>query len=431
MKVTGKGVADPSTAGRSRKVGVLAVSVLVLLLVVGVASWRWYLRRLALSARQALATGDLKGAVIASDRWLRFAPRETEARLIKARAAIGAERYQEAYDLLLQAKALGTLKSETKLVIAILAAKSGRLAEAEPILGPAFVRSSRPDPLLDEALARVYLEKYDLKRASTVIERWMIDAPGDAKPYLWRTEIDSRIPDNVGALINDYKEALKRDPRSDKAHLGLAEQYRQAHRNREAAAEFAVYLTQRPDDPAGHLGAGLNAVELGDDVSAIRHFDRVIALQPGNAEAYMKRAEAELRRGSAENALAQIDKAVALDPYNIPIRYSRGLILTRLGRSDDARKEQLAANRLRAEFDRLTSLQSRLVDFPSDPDLQCQVAQWMFDHGQPKAGVRWAEKILKERPDHPGANGQLAEYYKSQGNEGLANYHRLHARPEP
>ena len=75
-------------------------------------------------------------------------------------------------------------------------------------------------------MAKVYLETYDLKRAALALERWTHDFPDDAKPYLWRVQIDSRTGSDPRAVEIDYREALRRDPSLSTARLGLAEELR-------------------------------------------------------------------------------------------------------------------------------------------------------------------------------------------------------------
>ena len=417
----------PPSRKRAWIVGLLGVLLLTAVPLV----WWLLVERESRAARRAVASGRYPDAEAAIARWLRYAPGAIEPILLKTRMAITENRLTQAVEIFRGIKASRPPGSEAELVGAILGAKIGWISEAEPILSRAFQRAREPDPLLDEALAKVYLESYDFPRAQAVIERWRQDAPDDPKPYLWRAEIDSRQSGGAAGLINDYREALQRAPKLAKARLGLAEQLRLAHRSAEASAEYAEYLLLRPDDPAGHLGASLNAVEIGDEDAATRHLERALVLDPGNAQAHKERGEIELRRGRAEAALLHLDRAVALDPYDVPIRYSRGMVLNRLGKADAARAEQVAANRLRADNDRLTALQTKLLVAPRDVVLQLQMARWMFDHGQPREGVRWAEKILKESPFHAETSRLLAGHYERLGNPGLARFYRLNADSSP
>jgi Flp pilus assembly protein TadD len=156
-----------------------------------------------------------------------------------------------------------------------------------------------------------------------------------------------------------------------------------------------------------------------------------MALDPKSAEPYKELAEAALRRGDWAASLALLDRAIALDPYDVGVRQSRGLVLSRLGRIDEARAEQAAAARLRADLDHLNALRARLIDSPHDWNSQLQVARWLFDHGHDKEGARWALKICAERPNDPEASRLLAGYHQRRGETGLANFYRVHASADP
>ena len=68
---------------------------------------------------------------------------------------------------------------------------------------------SEPDPLVDEALTRVYMMTHRLFPAKMVIERWIRDAPSDGRPFLWLTEFDRRVEsDNSTNLEKHYREAF-------------------------------------------------------------------------------------------------------------------------------------------------------------------------------------------------------------------------------
>ena len=205
------------------------------------------------------------------------------------------------------------------------------------MLRRAFEEQHAPDRQVDEALAKVYLETYDLTRSAAVLKVWARDFPDDPKPYLWWAEVHGRAADQQSMVENDYREALRRDPSLARADLGLAEELRKAHRNAEAAAEYDACLALEPNNAAAHLGAGRNLMEHGDEPAAARHLNRAMVLDPKNAEPYKELAEAASRRGDWAASLALLDRAVALDPYDVGVRNSRGLALSRLGRIDEAR----------------------------------------------------------------------------------------------
>ena len=228
-------------------------------------------------------------------------------------------------------------------------------------------------------------------------------------------------------MLEDYREALRRNPDLAPARLGVAEELRKAHRNAEAADAYRSYLALRPDDAAAHLGAGRNLAEQGDDEAAARHLRRAIELNGQNAQAHAELAQLCSRRGDWAAALARLDRAIAVDPFDLGVRQSRGQVLARLGRAAEARAEQAAANRLRDDLKVLSEARSRLLASPHDPRVSSRCARWMFAHGHGPEGARWAEKILAERPLDPDASRLLADYHDRRGETGLANRYRLTA----
>ncbi|APW63582.1 tetratricopeptide repeat protein [Paludisphaera borealis] len=399
-----------------------------------VAGWSWHARRgepaTAREARAAVAAGRYEDASAALARWAAAAPDEPEALVTEGRILIARGAVVEAREALKKAIARGVPGPGPALLRALIAAKTGRGAEAVPALHREFAEGRGPDRQVDEALAKVYLEAFDLGRATAVLDRWARDFPDDPKPYLWRAEAHARDGGDPGAVLHDYQEALDRDPKLARARLGLADALRQAHRSIEAAAAYDAYLAAEPNDASAHFGAGRSLLDQGDEEAAIRHLTRASELNPGNAEPLKELAEAAQRRGDWPGALALLDRATALDPNDVPVRYSRGVVLARLGRTEEARAEQAAAGRLRDDLKSLNAARSRLVADPHDRDSQLAIARWMFDHAHEDEGARWAGRILDERPGDSEASRLLADYHERRGETGLANFHRLQVTPE-
>ncbi|WP_165247661.1 tetratricopeptide repeat protein [Paludisphaera soli] len=379
------------------------------------------------AARRATADARFSEAEAALERWIAARPRAAEPHFLLARVAVALGRPQEAIARLHRARALGHPAGPVDRLDAILRARAGRHAEAEPVLRQVLAGSDAPDPEAAEALARVYLETFDLRAAAEVLERWIRDAPRDATPYLWRTEIASRLDGDQLARVRDFSAALERDPTLDRARLGLADALRLAGRPDEAEEDYEAYIARRPDDPAGHRGAGLNALDRGDQAEAIRRLDRASALDPADASTLSARAGVSLRLGDFAGALAMLDRAVLANPHDVEIRHRRGLCLDRLGHPGEARAEHDAAARLRDDERRLSELRRSLVRDPKNREIQGQIARWMIEHDHEEEGIRWARNVLRDRPDHASTHRVLAAYYDRSGQPGLANFHRLQA----
>ena len=309
----------------------------------------------------------------------------------------------------------------------LLLARTNQTSKAEPFLRRAFDERVGPDPEVALALVRIYLGSFRLADAGTVLDRWARDVPGDARPYLLRTEVQMRTGEAAEVVIGSYREALVRDPELDQARLGLADMLRAVHRNAEAAEEYARYMARKPDDPLGYLGAGQNALETGDEAEAIRRLDRALALAPRDTTVLGARAAVDVRARRFRSALEYIDRAVKVDPFDRANRYQRMLVLTQLGKKADADAEHQALDRIRkdrAEFDRISR---ELVKSPLDPKLRAAAAQWLMTHGHEQEAIDWANLVLAADPAHPAMNRLLADYYRKSGQIGLADLHEARA----
>jgi tetratricopeptide (TPR) repeat protein len=414
---------------RPRKTMVITAFVfLVLLGTAGLCLREWPYWQAAREARLQLAGGRYREAARTANRWLRSRPEAAEAHFVRAKAAIALGSRTEIVEGMRKAKALGYPEERIALLRALLDAQAGRFALARPVLLRAFNAMREPDPMLEEALARVLMETYDWPNAVKVLARWTTDAPDDARPPLWHATVKLRQGAELKDVINDYREALRRDPKLPEALIGLADELSKAFKNDEAARYYDTYLELKPDDAAGHLGAGRNALGLGDLAAAARRIDCALELDPSDAVAHYERARVDLMQGDLNAALKHLDKSIELRPYDSPVRYSRKITLIRLGRLAAAAEDQRAIDRLKADLDRMQDLQARLAQSPNDLVLQYQLALWMFTHGYGPEGVKWSQKILTDHPGHRETCALLADYFDRQGDVVSASRYRAQSR---
>jgi predicted Zn-dependent protease len=378
-------------------------------------------------ARSALDRDDVAAAGPLVSQWLAARPDSAAARFAAARLEFARGRLSECGQELERAEALGHDRLEVMRLRGFWLVRQRRYAEAEPLLAEAWRATSGPDVRLDEALARVYLQTYKLERAREVLARWMRDAPGDARPWLWHTEIDRRDGTDASVAIGHFRGAIERDPKLLEARLGLAETLRASHRNAEAAGEFAAYLAARPDDTTAGIGAGINAMEAGDLAAAARYLDAVLQREPTSAAALKERARLAQLEGGAGAALPYLERAIAADPHDGELYHRRSLALAQMGRVAEAEADRRTFDRLRAEQDELRVLRNKLNREPGNNALRLDVARWMFAHGQGEAGVQWVKTILAEQPGLRAAHAMLAEHYDRAGQPGLATFHRVQA----
>ena len=387
--------------------------------------------RAARAARAAINSGHHPEARKPLAEWLRAEPDSAEAHALCAQVELEVGDLGKVTDELNRARALGYSNDGLERLHAVTLARIGRFAEAEPILVRLDRTQGKPDPAVEEALARVYLMTYRLRQAEEVIHRWIRDAPTDARPFLWLTEYDRRMEvDNADALEAHFRAALDRDPNLDAARLGLAETLRKAHRNPEAAPEYEIYLTRHNSDSAALSGAGLNDLALGDLESAARMLDRALAIDGRDSAALKGRAEIDAARREPKKALERLDRALEIDPFDTEAFYTRGRIHAVLGDTARAKADLDSFNRYTHDHDELLKIRGLLMTDPNNNALRCQVAAWMLAHGREADGLGWAKAVLASDPDHAETNSLLAGYYSTRSSEaGLANYYRLRASP--
>jgi tetratricopeptide (TPR) repeat protein len=421
----------PSTSlvGLSRRRPMIIATIPLLVLASAAGLWLCtdMLADRELSIGRALAEGRLDEASKAVERWLRSSPKSAEAHYLKARIAWAQDDLNTVDQELVLARELGYDWAPVARLRGLLLARVNQPTEAEPLLRQAFDGSHNIDPEVANALTRLYLGTFRLGEAAVILDRWSRELPGDARPYLLQTEIDSRTKAAHEVIIGRYRAALKRDPSLDRARRGLAEELRISHLNAEAAAEYALYLARKPSDPVGYRGAGLNALEMGEIAAAVDLLDKSLALAPDDPVALAVRGEIEQRQRRFETAIEYFDRALKADPFCYAFRYQRMLAIASSGKKAEAEAERQTIERLKNDQTRFDQLSRDLVRKPLDPELRAEAACWLMDHGREDEAVEWADLVLRSDPSHPAMNRLLADYYRKNGRLGLANLHEVHA----
>ena len=311
---------------------------------------------------------------------------------------------------------------------AIYHARADRFSQAEPVLERAFLDQTDPREMVAKELAKIYLMSYRMDRAARAIERWRTLAPQDPEPCLWSNEIASRSSAETAVLIQNYRAALDRDSKLDKARLGLAQALSKDHQFDEAREVFEAYLKRSPQDTTAMLGLGRNAFQQGDIDEAGKYFETAFQTNPRDPETLKERGQLDLRLGRIREACERLTLLAEIEPYDHEVRYLYAQALKLAGNVSQAKKEFEQAARLRKEHDQIVQLRYAVLKNPSDLDNRFRVASWMMDHGHEDEGLKWTKEILRANPRHAQTHGLLADYYSKHKEPGLANFHRLSAQ---
>lgn len=148
--------------------------------------------------------------------------------------------------------------------------------------------------------------------------------------------------------IDDYGEAIRRDPKSPLAFYGrgvlLASRKRAFTR---AIADFDKVLDLQPDNVDALILRGDSYSQLGQAGRALADLNRAVAEAPDNAQAFLYRGLAQGRRGEDKLALTDYDEAIKLEPRYVDALVNRAAVHAGQGRAANAIRDLDAALAIR------------------------------------------------------------------------------------
>ncbi|MEM8963588.1 MAG: tetratricopeptide repeat protein [Acidobacteriota bacterium] len=198
-----------------------------------------------------------------------------------------------------------------------------------------------------------------------------------------------RATGDLTAAETALRRACELDPRYPKAPFNLGTVLLTLERPVEAvpAIRRALELNPRYARAWDGLGAALSALDRREE--AREAFERATTLAPSMAKPWLHLAQV---LEPSRDALAMVDKALALDPGYVDAMVTKGQLLSRLERKDEA----TAVFRQAVERRR------------DDPTIWQALGEHFFRHFQFANATRAFERVLELDPDRPEARGSLA-----------------------
>jgi len=150
-------------------------------------------------------------------------------------------------------------------------------------------------------------------------------------------EWQSRTPEGLRHAVDDFTQAIVRDPQYAEAYAGLAQCYELLREYTTVTPDYAFPRAKAAADRAIALDPSLTEAHLAlafadfywshDALIARREFERAVALAPNSAVAHHWYATFLLEMAEFPKAIVEIDKAANLDSESIAIQADKGLIL--------------------------------------------------------------------------------------------------------
>jgi TolB-like protein/predicted Ser/Thr protein kinase len=167
--------------------------------------------------------------------------------------------------------------------------------------------------------------------------------------YYW----NRRFKGDMIRAVSYYERSIAQDPHFAQPHVGIADVFnilgqwayihpREAYSRSKAELDRALAI----DDGLGEIYSSLGfllGTHDGDFEAGQVHFRRSIELNPANTYAHAWLAVNLTMDGAYDRALEEIGAAIDLDPLFSLLRALRGIVLSGMGRIEEARDEALKA----------------------------------------------------------------------------------------
>jgi Flp pilus assembly protein TadD len=125
-----------------------------------------------------------------------------------------------------------------------------------------------------------------------------------------------------------------------------------------------------------------------------------LAAAPRHPGLLVQRAQIDLADSRPAEALASLDRAVAADPYRPEAIYLRGVVLRRLGRTEQARRDLARAEELNKGLAEMSALNGRAERAPHDADIRCRLGRLCVELGKLELAASWYRAALACDPNH-------------------------------
>jgi tetratricopeptide (TPR) repeat protein len=392
-------------------------------------AWLWQASRAWWEWRQAeaaLGRHDLAAAAAHLERYLERRPHDAAAWFLAGRTARRRGRYPEAERCLERCQQLGGVTDATRLEWDLLRVQQGDLRDIDARLRRT-IGPDHPDALFVlEALAQGYFRCERLPDALEACELGLQREPGQLWPWLWRGRVFERLRYFDRALA-DYRRATEIAPDDPEARLAMGWLLLRQRQPGPAAEQFEYLLARSADDEAVLLGVAACRIEQSRSAEAVPLLERVLAKYPSSPSGLLLRGKAALEQDDPAGAEGWLREAVRLAPDDAEALHL--LVQCLRARSQDAEADPLAERleQLRKDLHRLDEVVRAVARQPDDAGPRHEAGVIALRVGRPDEGLRWLHEALRAQGDHGPTHAALADYYRRQGDQAAADFHRRQA----
>lgn len=307
----------------------------------------------ATRAAQLVQAGNLKGAEAEMRQAVELSPKEPQY-LVRLGLILGMQHRPEEATLCFEsALKLDPGNLAVRRNLAASQWQMGRLAAAQENLD-LILKTEPGDTQALLLLGMVLIDARRYHAALAVAQQAAEAMPSSYRAYAVKGMAEMRMHRFIDSA-KSYARAAELNPNAPEVNLGLAMSLWAAGSVSESFATFERGLKQFPGDAYHCLEYGrllLKSAKPNDSADqnrAMALLERALTLNGSLPEPHYLLGDLALRKGNAEEALQHLEQAVKLDPKGSKIHFALFRAYRRLGRADDAAREEAAFQKLKAE----------------------------------------------------------------------------------
>jgi tetratricopeptide (TPR) repeat protein len=203
------------------------------------------------------------------------------------------------------------------------------------------------DPEVLFEFGKVCLERNLVDDALSALSK-AVELQPDNDSYVYVLGSANVARDHLPEALGLFQQLLQKHPHDAILTYAIGAVYYLQGKYSEAEALLKESLAAEPKQVAASYYLGLTYDAIGDDDRAIPIFRELLKSYPKHAPSYVKLGGILVRAHQYEDAQQNLERAVSLDPDSVEAHYQLGLLLRRLGKSDESESEFAESRKLEA-----------------------------------------------------------------------------------
>lgn len=287
----------------------------------------------------------------AADEWrlyLKSHPESVEANadlgIIEARQ----EHYKEAIPYYRKALLLDPRMSGIRLNLGLAYFKTAAMKEAIETFAPLLKSLPAESPDRMRVATLIGLAHYSVGNWTAAIPYLRTAANNEPQNILYRFSLAQSCLNvkQYQCVLDTYRELLKINGESAAADMLAGQAYDEMKNSAGAIEQFRAAVKADPKWPGAHFGLGYLLWTQNQCDEASKEFQAELDIVPENAQAMSFLADCKVQLGQSNEALPLIEKALKIDPRVARAHMNLGIIYQDQGRQQDALRELTTAVKL-------------------------------------------------------------------------------------